>query len=80
MLKLKKKSLVINDQNTRHFMSKMTCIEINPNFGEAGSQLDIRCWGEYLESVSQVESIPICKNEESGRGAYRGEYWILDEY
>ena len=36
------------------------------NFSEAGYQLEVRRQGEYQSSVTQVESIPISKNDESG--------------
>ena len=42
-----------------------------PNFGEAGYRLEVRRQGEYQSFVTQVESIPISKNDES-RSSYSG--------
>ena len=49
-----------------HFKSKKFGEHFEANIGKAGSRLKVHHQGEYQSLVTQVESIPISKNGESG--------------
>ena len=49
-----------------HFNLETITNMLMPNIGEAGSQLEVRHRCEYQSFVTEVESIPISKNDTSG--------------